>query len=784
MPVTSSNASSTWADELKRFERPHSLISIAREGRLVRHGPKGAQRTQISAVDECVLTLVDIARFKRKNIAFLYPAPAGDVAVLLSAQLLIQSLVRQLPSAGLGLITADPVSAARAWEELRIASGQTRTALSAAFPCYRADPDGRSPFGPRSFKGLLLGSRCRDWPVDFLVIDHLAGLVANSSQTPSVHLFADPLDPALEAFAAGGDLVWSFARDELNPTEGSDERSQLVPFSVAQDRMEVIATGIQVAVDVVRNREAENCVRRIRDDLRTMAGLCGPSPAPAIAKGVRVAWQHFTTLLCLPCRPSSFDRFAGVPPIAARATVTFEHEIAAWARTLRGEIAEYALVLASDLGEFRGILENCSPFEVPIKAAADGETDVLCVVRTHTAGRALMFELAGDPECQSYRRLHVRGIRKLNREGCWSRAIVVGLLSKWEWNHIDSGMSKDIRLLLLGATELRIAESMIDALSSSRKRWVSKEARRPVFVELLGITPPDSDPQVRELNVCVTAVEEPPEPSDPLTRLESLGLSAPLHIEEEGGEERVAEELEGGSWAGAVDAVDVRTDCGTITLPVERSVEVRQGNAIIDCQASNLQPGMCLLLGKREGRLGLLEAMAERLQKSRPDLFAATLLVSDLRGAVRSAFRTAGISVTSLYERLRLEGFDKTYHTARAYLADAGPLAPRDLVDLKLLNKVLKLDYSDRRVHEIFAGVTRLRVFRRAAGRALASAARESSVGSADYRIDPATGLSVADLKDAILEANVVEVIRRPEPVPLSELGRLDTALHGGAGGH
>jgi hypothetical protein len=258
---------------------------------------------------------------------------------------------------------------------------------------------------------------------------------------------------------------------------------------------------------------------------------------------------------------------------------------------------------------------------------------------------------------------------------------------------------------------------------------------------------------------------------DPFSALEALILSTPLLVGDEGIEEAVAEEIEPGTWAAAVPAVDVETNIGTITLPASRIVEVRKGDRILDVRVDAL--GLALLLGRTEGRLGLLEAIAERLQKSRPDLFAASLIVNDLQASIRQAFRSSGISRKALYDRMVAQGFEKTYHAVRGYVGDGGPLAPRDISDLRRLNDSLDLGLNDRRIGEIFAGVQRLRTFRRAAGRALAAAARGAVVSSDLTRVDSETGLSLADLREIVIEATVVSVHCRPEPVPLAELGRL-----------
>jgi len=134
------------------------------------------------------------------------------------------------------------------------------------------------------------------------------------------------------------------------------------------------------------------------------------------------------------------------------------------------------------------------------------------------------------------------------------------------------------------------------------------------------------------------------------------------------------------------------------------------------------------------------------------------------------------MSKAQLYERLREEGFEKTIQAARGYVEEGGPLAPRDLEDLRRVNVVLGLGFSDVRVREVFAGVSRLRNFRRSTGRALAAAARGATVAAGTAAVDPETGLSLADLRDVVIEAAVEAVHRSPEPVLLADLDRLEVA--------
>jgi len=279
-------------------------------------------------------------------------------------------------------------------------------------------------------------------------------------------------------------------------------------------------------------------------------------------------------------------------------------------------------------------------------------------------------------------------------------------------------------------------------------------------------------PEVRAEIVVVDALESEPQ-VDPFDAFQPLLSSVPLAVGDEGVEDAVGEELADGEWRGAVEAVEVVTDGGAFLLARDRFVDVRADEEIIECRAAALRPGMVLLVDRRGGRIGLLEAVADRLKKERPDLLAANLLIADLQRTVRRGFVASRMTPMELYKRLCSLGFEKTYYAARSYVDDDGPLAPRDLVDLQRLNEALRLGISDQRIREAFAGVRRWRAFRRATGKALVAASRGSIVASEATRVDQETGLSIADLQELVLEAEVLDVRECPKPVPLSEIGYL-----------
>src|SRR5581483_7234775 len=226
---------------------------------------------------------------------------------------------------------------------------------------------------------------------------------------------------------------------------------------------------------------------------------------------------------------------------------------------------------------------------------------------------------------------------------------------------------------------------------------------------------------------------------DPFDALEDLLVAEPLFFADEGPRESLASRSGAGHWSGVAEAVEVITDDGRIRLERARVVDVRDGS------------------------------------ESRADLLAARLLIDDYQTEVRSAFMASGLSLTQLRRRLIALGCQKTFPAVRSWVVGHSIMAPRDFEDLERLNQVLGLGYGDRRLREIFAAVRRRRNFRRAAGRVLAGAARAATTVTED-RIDPDTGLSIADLRDAVVEAVVRAVVLLPDPIPLADLGHLEDA--------
>ena len=186
---TTGQGRAAWDALLLEHEAGASLVSIARDRRLVLEDARGPHWVDLCWVDEAALALVDLALRSGQGVDLVYPAPAGSVAVLLAAQLLLSRFLAtrgnpRAPAASVGLVTADPTMAERVWRQLRIATLGDRAPIDEVLACFRAGPDGESPVGGRRFTGIIIGQACAGWPVAALRDDapwvHLKALTSDS----------------------------------------------------------------------------------------------------------------------------------------------------------------------------------------------------------------------------------------------------------------------------------------------------------------------------------------------------------------------------------------------------------------------------------------------------------------------------------------------------------------------------------------------------------------------------------------------------------------------------
>lgn len=771
--ATAPGSGRPWDLHLIESVAPGSLVEVARGRRLAVAEEGVLRRVDLNWVDEVALALVDCALARNHELVLVYPAPAGKVAILLAAQILVRYFVSGGRKERVGLVTASPADAAKHWKSLRFLPPRgDRVPLDDVFPIWRARPDGSLPQLPRDAVGAIVGQRVCNWGVRATVVDHLIGPVWGIPNPPAVHIIADPMDPLIQEAFDKGVPVWGWSDSSLAALHGKLGASApgTVPFSIAHGRLAVMAAGVRVQARVCPHPGAAAALLRLREDLAVLRQTAGADPPHHVAAGLRVAWAYASTLAGLPVRPSRYDRHATGPPRAARPTHEFAPEIRAWARTLDSDFRDFAEVVASDLEDLRLALEEDNPL---LRAVAQVGADVpaaLIVLRTRTAERALKEEL-GDGfagETATVRSLYLQESRP--------HALLTGPPPRAAWPHLEGGLAPLVEVGVLGDEEATVVARAQRQLRVARARWASIQVRRLAWRALVGSEPPPppAEPAYADEQVEVEALTGPAAIAlrDPFSPLgEVLADDRPLLGESQ--EERVARPLPDGTWAPDTDAVAVVTQDGTLLVPPERLMDrMVAGDRLESAPATDLEPGDRIVLGRREGRLRLVEALEERM-RDRPDLWTAHLLVEEFRESVSEAFTRSRQTVAGIHAAMRAKGSDISRGAVATWLHTGDVMGPQQTDDLRTLGEVLDIPVVRSNLSGVRAALGRIRGFRRAAGRALARAASAAVTVTPDDEDVEKLGIDIEDLREAVLVTTVVEVKALPHRVPWSEVGRL-----------
>jgi hypothetical protein len=729
-------------------------------------------------MDETALALLEGAVDMRRSITLLYPALAPEVGVLLAAQYLVHALSRRHVNPCVGLVTADPGRAAQIWEDLRVESQGDRVPLWEVFPYWRASPDGGAP-SKTIVRGLIIGRRCAGWLVDLTIVDDLAGPVDVETTGPVIHVAADPLGSEFNA-AEAALPTWGWSEATLGMYSApprpvaSTARS---PFSVAADRVAVLGRGLSLTTHVSRHEAAERHLSDARTGLARLSDLSGANPRRHVLTGLRVSWSHLATLTALPCRSSEYDRFAGLPPRAARPTAQFEPEVSAWARTLEPALRETAEDVAASLGLLRAALEDGNPMRAAIDSARLEGIEGHLIVRTRTAARAVCSAFGQPADDLRIGPLHVVWTSDLHKVPVLRRAVVVGAPPRSGWHRLASGLAPRIDMLVLGELEAQRAHRAWGALRAARASWSSQRVRGGVWRALFGepLPAPYDEPAMPATDMATLSGPKFAADLDPFTPLGALLRDDRPLLAEEGIADRLVEVVSERDYRAAVAAVEVHTDQGYVLIPRDREVDIILGDQLESEVATRLQKGARLILGREGGRLDLLAALEDRLGH-RPDLLVAKMLVEEYQRRVYPAFQVfldSGYDATDFYKRMHDRKCTKTDTAIRSWVTRGGPYGPRDYEDLYAINAVLKIGYTETRVKETDAGLKRFRVFRQHAGIAVTRAATAALLSREDSRIDEELGLSIADLREAVTVVTVFSVRTLPRLVNVTEIGHL-----------
>ena len=304
---------------------------------------------------------------------------------------------------------------------------------------------------------------------------------------------------------------------------------------------------------------------------------------------------------------------------------------------------QYVSVVATDLADLRSALDTGNPIQTElIRWCVHDSPPPLLVFKTRTAAKAfqsVLKEWQAKSEGGRRRFVGLPAITWLSQLATQSPvpfALVVGSPPRSAWHRLDSGLARELDVVVIGPAEAKRVEVAAAAVRNARARWASLKNRERVWLALIDNVPPEppidvpvvAAPEVESVEGARLRPQQ-----DVFSPLGSLLRDDRRLLEEEGETTEVAREVESGQWLAFVDAVEVETDLGRLLLPADSDVDILEPDGEPgEVVAASLKPGMQLIIGREAGRVGLLDALEARLQH-KPAILAARLLLRSYREA-------------------------------------------------------------------------------------------------------------------------------------------------------
>ena len=242
----------SWDATLLEDQALASLVRIARERRLVLENGHGPQWVDLCWVDEVALALIDLAQEHDQSSPSSIPPRRARSPCSWPRSCSCTSSCTATGSPSVGIVTADTTMAARTWNALRIATTGAREPIAEVFPCYRAGPEGESPWRWSSTPGRhhrpavqgLAGGPPRRRPSRWPRARRYPPTRDRDVRRPP-----RPWPPPIEE-AGAAHLGMVGGGSHQCKTALSFVRAYTVPFSVASDRLETMAHGVEVSLRV------------------------------------------------------------------------------------------------------------------------------------------------------------------------------------------------------------------------------------------------------------------------------------------------------------------------------------------------------------------------------------------------------------------------------------------------------------------------------------------------------------------------------------------------------
>ncbi|MFE9633264.1 hypothetical protein [Streptomyces sp. NPDC006463] len=773
------------------------LSDVVRRGKLRRRvSGVGVRKFGATRFDMELLEAVDAASARKVPLALVIPLPAADTPIALGAASLVAQIVRTGSLDVTATVVSKRLSQRAAYDQLYIESQR----LADFIPRARLTTDGKvevigGPVRDRSGRLILTSELERVSGRGALVIDGTATDVGDLG--PLLHRDQDlvyitdtPFDSNLDAISKAGGIVWAFDPPSLgdlaapfNPDEAIGE------FAASSELLRATA----MAERVVRAPEAATSLDQALSGtwkaLGRLAALTGGSGNLAMAHAVRWAWGVLSTFSLSVTSPTSYDARVSRGPFSVLLGDVTSHAQAV-SRQSAGSARDAWAVVADGFDDIYEAARERPKFALVqdwVREEAGRRGTGMIVTRNQSAVAALTADLHESPLVPHgwAERIRVVSVRDL---ACGRVSglpvlsmLVTGPLPRAYASLLAAPVAT--RLLVTAAGEweagraARQARTTFLALAELRGKTAMESAVR-LGTDPIVVRPADAHVVVRldttVIKVTDVARDVDDSPWEPfgldvlkvLARIGSAGSDAaetppPVHG--------------GGSGSRArVDAITVEFGDGRAMLmhPNDMVYRKRQKNTR-QVAAKSLHAGDVIALVDATARRNLFDSVIDVLSEL-PVYAPLAALIAFWHERVERV-SSSGWTYREILAAMRRNA-DPTTITSEQTIGTwvrGDSEGPEDPADVRRFAEAVRDTELLRRANPVGKALCTSRTIHRSVGRWLSGQITGARVNDDDALIDPALGIHVADLLEAVTLHRVTAVHAKLARVPASAIGIL-----------
>ncbi|MFF8566520.1 hypothetical protein ACF06N_16340 [Streptomyces albidoflavus] len=773
------------------------LSDVVRRGKLRRRvSGMGVRKFGATRFDVELLEAVDAASAREVSLALVIPLPAADTPIALGAASLVAQIVRNNSLDVTATVVSKRLSQRAAYDQLYIGSQR----LADFIPRARLTTDGKvevigGPAHARAGRLILTPDLDRVSGRGALVID---GTAANVSDLKPrlrqgrnlVYITDTPFDSNLDAIREAGGVVWAFDPPSFGDLAAPfNQRETTGEFAASSELLRATA----LAERVVRALEAATSLDQALcgtwKALGRLAAVTGGSDNLAMAHTVRWAWGVLSTFSLSATTPTSYDACVQRGPFSVLLRDATSHARAV-ARQSAGLARDSWAVVADGFADIYEASRERPKFALVqdwVREEVSQRATGMVVTRNQSAVAALTADLDESPLVPHgwAERIRVVSVRDL---ACGrvsslpvSSMLITGPLPRAYASLLAAPAAT--RLLVAAAGEweagraARQARTAFLALAELRAKTVTESAVQ-LGIHPIVVRPANPDVIVRldttEVKAADVAWDVNDSPWEPfaldilkvLARTGTIGSdAAETPPPARGGD---------GDSSARVDAITVEFADGRAMLMDPNDVVYRkQQKNTRQVAAKSLQVGDVVALVDAAARRNLFDSIIDVLSEL-PTYAPLAALIAFWHERV-ARVSDSGWTYREILAAMRRNA-DPTTITSEQTIGTwvrGNSEGPEDPADVRRFAEAVRDTELLRRADPVGKALCTSRTIHRAVGRWLSGRITGARMNDDDALIDPALGIHVADLLEAVTLHQVTAVHAKLASVPASAIGVL-----------